>query len=154
MSDAAIGVVGTIIGTIVGFILSETATFLRTRSAGKKQIAAIKATLVPEMDLNLGMIDAFIDIFSAINPQDLTDEQQRAILSMFSHWKEEVWKTQLSTLPQILSTDEVYQVNSFYYELQQITAKAQMPGHDLVKTINTIKDTAKSLVEKGNPLQI
>jgi len=59
MSEAIFGVIGTMIGTILGFVLSEWAARQREKSTEKRQTRTVRTMLSLEIDQNLNLLRDF-----------------------------------------------------------------------------------------------
>lgn len=142
MSEAIFGVVGTILGTIVGFVLNEVATRQRERRLKKGQIQAVRTILSLEVDQNLAVLR---DFWNKVNQVDRVDESEqdpelahlrlarRLIDLPMPHWSHKMWESQMSLLATALSEEEIKRVHDL---------------HNRLDTIATIRSTLSALASE------
>lgn len=116
----------TIVGTIIGFALSEIATAIREGRSEKKQAKSVKTLLKLEMTLNLRRLQDFWAKASMLpeTPEDL-DDQKRALTRQLineplSEFERDAFESQLSHLAGVLKEQEVLQVLRFYDRLRRV----------------------------------
>ncbi len=116
----------TLLGTILGFILSEFSTWRRESRNETRQAKATRTIVSLEIDLNLEFLKEFIEQANKINLVDSDIQGRKKALARFftefpfPNWSREAFTSQLSSLPHALSEQEVVKVFQFYDRLQRI----------------------------------
>lgn len=116
----------TLLGTILGFLLSEFSTWRRTSRNEVREAKATRIIVSLEIDLNLESLKEFIKEANKINLEDGDAQKRKKTLARFftefpfPNWRKEAFTSQLSVLPHALSEQEVVKVFQFYDRLQRI----------------------------------
>ena len=128
MIEALIATVGTIIGTILGFFLSEWSTKRREDRNEKKQAQSVRTLVSLEIDRNLNLLrDYWPQVEQAADPNDGAEGRKvkfarRFVELAFPEWKREILDSQLSLLATALHEQEVVQVFQFYDRISKVEA--------------------------------
>jgi len=128
MIEALIATVGTIIGTILGFFLSEWSTKRREDRNEKKQAQSVRTLVSLEIDRNLNLLtDYWPRVEQAADPNDDAQGRKIKLASKFielafPEWKREILDSQLPLLAMALREQEVVQVLQFYDRLSKVEA--------------------------------
>jgi len=115
-----------IVGTIIGFALSEIATAIRERRSEKRQAKSVRTLLKLEMTLNLQRLQGFWAKVSLLpETRGDFDDQKRAlgrqlIDEPLPEFEREAFESQLSHLAGVLREQEVVQVLRFYDRLRRV----------------------------------
>lgn len=116
----------TILGTIIGFGLSELATFFRKRREDKRFTESVKTILKLEIDLNLQMFGEFWSQVNQLNGaiEDLEARKRRLARRLIEvplpALRKEALQSQFSLLAWAISEQEVIQVFQFYDRLGKL----------------------------------
>lgn len=116
----------TLLGTILGFALSEFSTWRRESRNETRQAKATRTIVSLEIDLNLEFLKEFIEQANKLNLENSDIEGRKKALARFftefpfPNWSREAFTSQLSSLPNALSEQEVVKVFQFYDRLQRI----------------------------------
>jgi hypothetical protein len=116
----------TILGTILGFVLSELSTRYRESRNEIRQAKSTRTIVSLEIDLNLEFLKEFIEKANQIDLESKGVEERKKSLAHFfmeypfPDWSKEAFTSQLSLLPNSLSEQEVIKVFQFYDRLQRI----------------------------------
>jgi hypothetical protein len=116
----------TIIGTIIGFALSEVATAIRECRGEKRRTRSVKTLLKLEMTLNLqGLRDFWTKVSTLPEAQEDLDSQKRALARQLieepiPQFERGAFESQLSHLASALEEHEVLQVLQFYDRLRRL----------------------------------
>jgi hypothetical protein len=134
MIIAAISIVGTLAGVLVGFVLSEFCATHRKRDRSDRLRTLAKL----EVQFNLYSLEKFWEGFQAetadlereIVGEDIHDTLEilaQQYVNTFvdiplPEWNRKVWESQFSTLSSVLSEDEIMRVWDIFNELDKISA--------------------------------
>lgn len=116
----------TILGTILGFVLSELSTRYRESRNEIRQAKSTRTIVSLEIDLNLEFLREFIEKANQINWENKSVEERKKFLARFfmeypfPDWSKEAFTSQLPFLPNVLSEQEVIKVFQFYDRIQRI----------------------------------
>ena len=157
MSEAIFGVIGTIIGTIWGFVLSEWATRQREERTEKRQAGAIRTMLRLEISQNLASLR---DFWGKVNQVDESEQDpdlarlrlaRRMIESPLPHWSHRMWESQMSLLTIGLSEEEIKQVHDLHNRLDAITRVGQgLAGYEVITSLLRSNVTKLRLIWGGD----
>ena len=115
----------TILGTILGFILSELSTRYRESRNEIRQAKSTRTIVSLEIDLNLEFLREFIEKANQIDLENKGVEERKKALARFfmeypfPDWSKEAFTSQLPLLPNALSEQEVIKVFQFYDRIQR-----------------------------------
>jgi hypothetical protein len=116
----------TLLGTILGFALSEFSTWRRESRNETRQAKATRTIVSLEIDLNLEFLKEFIEQANQINLEKSDLQERKKSMARFftefpfPNWSKEAFTSQLPSLPLALSEQEVVKVFQFYDRLQRI----------------------------------
>ncbi len=126
----------TLLATALGFVLAESANWLRTRREQNRQIRATRTMLRVEVTSNT---DQLQNLLTQIT-KPLHGEQLRAYGKMlgfarsaFPPWSATVWQSQLPALPSALTIEEIERLYKFYRQLESFEALRRKLAEDVVK---------------------
>ena len=117
-----------LVGTIVGFVLSEVATLLRARRDDKRVAASVRIMLGLEIGSNLGMVN---DLWSRIEqpvPGDRSPQAQKLVQARrlvqlpVPSFSNDAYRSQLGLLPKAANAAEIARVVEIYDRLKRIEA--------------------------------
>ena len=117
----------TIVGTIVGFALSELATIIREGRSEKRQSKSVKTIVKLEMELNLQMLREFWSRVTQFSEPEVDPDTRKRSLARqffievpFPVFKREALESQLPLLAGALHEQEVVRVFQFYDHLSKL----------------------------------
>ena len=122
------GMIGTLIGTILGFFLSEWSTLRKEERTEKKQAKSIKMMISLEIDCNLKALHEFWLEVNQTNNQDKDINAQkrikagRFVRSTSFLLSREVLDSHLSVISIALQEQESVQVIQFYDRIRRLEA--------------------------------
>jgi len=128
MIEAIIGVVGTLLGTVVGFFLSERGTKRREERNEKRQAQSVRTMVSMEIDRNLELLE---ESWREVNDTPESDDDQEARKRVLARrfielplptWNRESLDSQLLLLPMALSEQQIVRVFQFYDRLSKLGA--------------------------------
>ena len=147
MTEALIGLIGTIFGTIIGFALSETATWFRARRTEQKQVESVRTILSLEIAHNLSLLQQILD-----EPAEIVSSGR------LPAWSHQIWESQLPIASMALTPEEIKQVHKFHYDLYslkklpEILITQGMQGTH-VSVEGELREGISALLANGNPLE-
>lgn len=125
--DAEIwGIIGTVVGTMLGFTLNEVAVWRRERSEKKEQAKKVRLMVTLEIDRNLDLLQEFWEV---VNQEDLTKKSEtqayiqlaeQFAVSPLPHWSHAIWQSEIPMLPLALNEKEVRAVHRLYTNFDMI----------------------------------
>ncbi len=118
MNEAMIGVIGTLLGTFLGWGLSEISKYIQARQEFQQQKQGIYHVILLDIDRTLHQLKVANSILEVINYQ-YRPEHIPALMPIF--WNHEMWATQLSLLTKVLTPsqlDTLMRYYSFYEGVQ------------------------------------
>ena len=127
MSEATIGVIGTLLGTIIGFVLSEVRNCITQHQKRKW----IKQLVGREINYNL---------------EELESVEEGVKLPTRST---QIWDSQLESMPGVLDETEFEATHNFYIGLHNVHKSA---GESKIATSETV-ELSNKLRGTGNPLR-
>lgn len=140
-------VIGGVIGTVVGFLLSWGSATLSARHTKNQILSALKY----EINHNLEIVRALRDnpISVLVNYRNLPE------------FADNVWDSQQIVLPQILNPKSFKDVYRFYYTLSKCSSYGQpsvsqshaVSQEPIVRLPPELRRTLDLLISEGNPLQ-
>jgi len=116
----------TLLGTILGFALSEISSRRKESRNEVRQAKATRTIVSLEIDLNLEFLKEFIVQANRLNLENKNIQERKKALAHFfveypfPDWSKEAFSSQLSSLPHALSEQEVIKVFQFYNRIQRI----------------------------------
>jgi hypothetical protein len=122
------GILGTIIGTVLGFLLSEWSTKRREDRSEKRQAQSTRAILSLEIDSNLNLLRTFWARVNQLeNFGQEPEERKRKLAQNFIElplpaWNREVLESQIPFLPAAAREEEIVRVFQFYDHLRRLEA--------------------------------
>ncbi len=154
MSDTMIGVVGTILGAIVGFALSEISNYIRRNMEVNKQREALYQVILMELESGIGSLQQYkVQLERGFKPgKRLIVAENKA-----TFWTREMWASQLPLLTGALTPDQIKMMYTFYalwegaVTLSNALATETNEGR-MLAIVATIKDHVDQTIAAGTPL--
>lgn len=146
-------------GVILGFVLSEGASYIRRRREQQQLTQAIKTLIRIEIDQNLAWLSEVAQRLDK-EEQDVNRRQMFSLLISMPMpiWSHQLWESQLVSVPSALSTEMISKVHEFHGDLDNIS-KLVLGIRDNPKQVtyqvelaNQCVDLIKNLIRKGNPI--
>jgi len=128
MVEAIVGIISIIVGTVLGFLLSEQGTKKREEREEKKQAKSSGAIVCLEIDINLGLLEEFHrQVNQGIETTDSPDIRKRKLAHRFievplTEFKRAAFESQLYLLGLSMPEQELTRVFLFYDCLSKIEA--------------------------------
>jgi hypothetical protein len=154
MSDATIGIIGTLLGTALGFTLSELSSWIRNRRTRENTRRAIAS----EIKFNLAIVSIIRDTFGATaKPRATKIETIKMLCATMPKWTTAIWQSQLPIASSILTSREMFNISKCYYFLDRVRFQAQniekATPNEIPAIIEAMMLCTDVLVENGNPLE-
>jgi hypothetical protein len=131
MNDAAIGVIGTLGGTFLGFLLSTIENRWREQRTERKQVQSIRLLIGLEIQQNLELLEHFWeDVIQLESQEILASGDAERLHYAYAYrvtqkppliWSYNAWESQMAMLPIALEAREIRQVQNFYQRLRDIS---------------------------------
>ena len=147
-----------LLGTVIGFVLSEWATTRRENRNEKRQAQTVRALIGLEIERNLSLLrDFWSQLKTTPLPENDAAANKRRLAQRFvelplPEWKQRVLDSQLSFLPLAIHEKEVTQVFLFYDRLSNLQAcRAQLT---VLSQDKTQQQRADRQTFRGEPMPI
>ena len=149
MTDVIIGVIGSIICVLIGFLLSEIRNWIHEKSKEKKQSESVRTIISLEIEQNLSLLENFWkrlnNFIKEEKDKDIKDKDSistklsyRFIEMPELNWNHKFVESQLSFMSLAFNKDEINKIMNFHSQLDAIT--------EIQKKLSFIKNKAD---EKG-----
>ena len=126
-----------IIGVLVGFILSQLATFTRDWAINRKKEKSVRKILELEISHNVILLNTFRNKVKLANRNKLTLDS-----FPFPNWQYKVLESCLSEIPNALNSERILEVFAFYKDLGVLT--------DSYSILLELKSASEAAIKDGN----
>ncbi len=161
MSKELIGILGVLVGVVLGFLLHELSSLIRTKRKEKQQQQSVHTLIRIEIDQNL---EKLRDFWGKVDPVDKnvmhSDENfhHRLIETGLPQWSHKIWENQMSLSPMALNENELKKVHYCHEQLKKITALHShlvtlLVFKKRVEEIFQLKEIIEDVINAGNPLK-
>lgn len=180
MAQEYLGILGTILGTIMGFSLNAYNNWRIEKNREQKQVKSVRLLINLEIDQNLSLLRDFWDTLN-IESYEYKDYEEiwkrhyaKMLINMpLSKWRNINWKNHNSLLPITFNEREINEISNFYNNLENISSirsslsylksvtdedwrglgRKKLPhSSDAKKHWDEFEKIALETLEKGNPL--
>jgi len=149
MTDVIIGVIGSIICVLIGFLFSEIRNWIHEKSKEKKQSESVRTIISLEIEQNLSLLENFWkklnNFIKEEKDEDIEDKDSiptrlayRFIEMPKLNWNHKFVDSQLSFMSLAFNKDEINKIMNFHSQLDAIA--------EIQKKLSSIKNKAD---EKG-----
>lgn len=135
MNDAAIGIIGTLSGTLLGFVLSTIDNRWREQRTERRQAQSVRLLVGLEIQQNLESLERLLEGIPHLdtNPSKKVESPKDIDQLHYSYayriaqkrllvWIHNAWESQMAMLPIALKPREIQQVQNFHQKLRDISS--------------------------------
>jgi uncharacterized membrane protein len=150
ITAAIIGVIGTLLGSVIGF----GSAWLQEKSKTKRQAKGTRTMIILEINHNIRMLrEYYVEVTEFTFLENTRKLEPREIASAAAearppNWSHKIWESQLHFLPVALSENEIKMVHEFHSGLNLVTAIQE----EAAKREPKRQEQSKQL-EKGKPFE-
>lgn len=154
MNDAVIGLIGTILGTILGFALSEISNYIRQNREFRQQKQGFISLLMLDLQAHIQGIQHLAQNIDLITPQ----RNYSSTVTLSPIWNIEMWSSQLPFLTSVLTSKQLKQIYTFYSETDSLVEiQKEIEQEQNIDRFNMLKQHlhqhASNALAIGIPLQ-
>ncbi len=170
--DATIGLIGTLVGAVIGALVSIIAVYLTSKQQQRHESAAraernraALSLVQSEIDHNRSVLTEYLEIVSLDNPIRIAANQsgnEWTASHPAPNWSTVAWENALADLLGVVPQEKILEVFSLYSHLRAFTLATELAtsyhhkglAYEVVATAFLVQEQlAEKLQEAGNPLR-